>query len=59
MSQAKHIILDVADQPGMSKEIAELGIKRAFGRLKQLDTDKVENVRIIGKDFDTTVTFVK
>lgn len=59
MSQAKHIILDVSDQPGMTKDMAELGIRRAFGRLKQLASDKVQNVRVIGKDFDTTVTFVK
>lgn len=56
-SQAKHIILDVADQPGMTKEAAERAAARAYGRLRQLGSDAVTQVRIIGKDFDITIPF--
>ncbi len=56
-SQAKHIILDVADQPGMSREITERAVARAYGRLRQLGSDAVTQVRIIGKDFDVTIPF--
>lgn len=63
-SQAKHVILDVADQPGMTKEIAERAVRRAFGRQAQLvragdlPAAKITEVRIIGKDFDITIPFV-
>lgn len=41
----------------MTKEVAELAIKRAYGRLRQLGSGKVKEVRIYGKDFDISVTF--
>ena len=58
-SQASKVTFNVTDQAGMTKDTAELGIKRAFGRLKQMKSDKVKEVRIYGKDFDITMTFQK
>ncbi len=51
--------MNVTDQAGMTKEIAELGIKRAYGRLNQMGSEKINEVRIYGKDFDITVVFDK
>ena len=58
-SQASKVTLNVTDQAGMTKDIAELGIKRAYGRLKQMGSEKMEAVRIYGKDFDITIVFDK
>jgi hypothetical protein len=55
--QAKNIILDVSGQSGMTKEIAERGVLRAFGNLRRRGSDTVKEVRVFGKDFDTTILF--
>ncbi len=55
--QAKNIILDVTNQSGMTKEIAERGVLRAFGNLRRRGSNTVTEVRIFGKDFDTTILF--
>jgi Contact-dependent growth inhibition CdiA C-terminal domain len=56
--QASEVILDVSNQSGMTKEIAERGISRAFGRLRELGSENIKNVRIIGKDFDFTTKYI-
>ena len=58
-SQGSDVIIDATAQAGMTKDVAELAIKRAFGRWRQLDSGKVTNVKIIGKDFDINQTFNK
>jgi len=60
-SQAAKIVVDVTDQPGMTKEIAERAIKRAFGQLSRILKEghavgEIE-VRIYGRDFDVSVKF--
>lgn len=57
-SQASHVILDVSNQPGMTKEVAERSINRAFGKQRRLAGDKLQEVRIIGKDFDVTLPYI-
>jgi Contact-dependent growth inhibition CdiA C-terminal domain len=56
--QASEVILDVSNQSGMTKEIAERGISRAFGRLRELGSGNIKNVRIIGKNFDFTTKYI-
>jgi Contact-dependent growth inhibition CdiA C-terminal domain len=55
--QAKNIILDVSNQNGMTKEIAERAIKRSFGRLRELGSNQIKEVRVIGKEFDIVVEY--
>lgn len=50
--QASEIIVDVRNQSGMTKEIAERGIRRAYGAD---DKQTIQSIRIIGKDFDLIV----
>lgn len=63
--QALHSIVDVREQAGMTKEIAERGVLRAFGRQTQILRQgeaaraKVTEVRVIGKDFDVTVPYIE
>lgn len=56
-NQASNVILDVTEQPGMTKEIAERGVKRAYGNLAKLGSEKIQEVRVIGKDFDVTIKY--
>jgi Contact-dependent growth inhibition CdiA C-terminal domain len=56
--QAKNVILDVSNQPGMTKEIAERAVSRAFGNQNFRGSDKIKEVRIYGKDFDITIPFI-
>ena len=51
--QAGHIIVDARGQAGITREIAERGIRRAFGA----DAAKkgIQSIRIIGIDFDIIV----
>ena len=56
-SQASKVSLDVTDQAGMTKDIAERGIMRAFGNQNVRGTDKLQEVRIYGKDFDITLKY--
>lgn len=57
-SQASKVTLDVTDQAGMTKEIAERAVSRAFGNQAFRGSDKIKEVRIFGKDFDITIPFI-
>jgi hypothetical protein len=52
--QAQDIIVDARQQPGMTQEIAERGIRRAYGA-DNLTGAKIQSIRVIGNDFDITV----
>ncbi len=52
--QAPHIIIDTREQAGMTEEIAEKGIKRAYGSDRK--ERKIQEIRIIGNDFDTVIS---
>ena len=52
--QADHILIDARDQLGMTREVAEKGIKRAYGA-DLLKGEKIQSVRVIGNGFDITV----
>jgi len=56
-SQAPKVTLDVTNQAGMTKEIAERAIKRAYGNLDRRASEAIKEVRIYGKDFDITIPF--
>ena len=56
--QASHILNDARNQVGMTKEIAERGIDRAFGA-DRATGDKIDSIRIIGEGFDITVRKMK
>ena len=62
-SQASKVTLDVTDQAGMTKEIAERAVNRAFGRQTQMirlgdiPAPKLLEVRVYGKDFDVTISY--
>lgn len=62
-SQASKVSLDVTDQAGMTKEIAQRAISRTFGRQTQLlrlgeiSKPKIVEVRIYGKGFDLTIPY--
>jgi hypothetical protein len=58
-SQAPKVTLDVSKQSGMTKEIAERAIKRAFGNLNDRGVNKFKEVRIYGKDFDITISYTQ
>ncbi|TLD39877.1 MAG: hypothetical protein JETT_3854 [Candidatus Jettenia ecosi] len=50
--QAPHVIADVRQQAGMTWDLAQRAIRRAFGA----DTARrIQQIRIIGRNFDTTV----
>lgn len=50
--QAPHIIADVRGQAGLTRELAERAIRRAFGA----DTlSRIQQIRVIGRDFDLIV----
>jgi hypothetical protein len=65
--QASHVLIDARNQEGITEEIAERGIRRAYGAdsntgrsqksMDRGDTEKgsIQSIRIIGKDFDITV----
>jgi Contact-dependent growth inhibition CdiA C-terminal domain len=57
-SQAPKVTLNVTDQVGMTKEIAERAISRAFGNQNFRGSDKIKEIRIYGKDFDITIPFI-
>ncbi|MGI9056290.1 MAG: hypothetical protein ACR2F2_10875 [Pyrinomonadaceae bacterium] len=56
-SQASKVSLDVSNQVGMTKEIAERSVDRAYGALKTQKNVTFKEVRIYGKDFDFTIPF--
>jgi hypothetical protein len=51
--QAGDIIVDVRQQAGMTEEIAERGVNRAYGADNKTG-GKIQSIRVIGKDFDIT-----
>jgi filamentous hemagglutinin len=57
--QAGNIMVDVRDQAGMTQEIAQRGINRAYGAdnatAKRASRGPIQSIRVIGKDFDITV----
>jgi Contact-dependent growth inhibition CdiA C-terminal domain len=57
--QGSNIIIDARNQIGMTEEIAKSGIKRAYGRLDQLGSKRLSEVRVIGNGFDITIKFNK
>lgn len=57
-SQASKVTLNVTDQAGMTKEIAERAVNRAFGNQRFRGVDKIQEVRVYGKDFDVTIQFI-
>jgi RHS repeat-associated protein len=52
--QASHILVDVRGQAGMTREIAERGVRRAFGA-DSASGSKIQSIRVIGVGFDITV----
>jgi hypothetical protein len=52
--QATHIIIDARNQAGMTQELAERGVRRAYGRDNQLG-GTIMQIRVIGNGFDITV----
>jgi hypothetical protein len=52
--QSSHIIVDVRGQQGVTREIAERGVARAYGA-DNVTGAKIQSIRIIGNDFDITV----
>ncbi len=52
--QATQIIVDARGQAGMTQEIAERGIRRAYGADNKLG-GKIQSIRVIGDGFDITV----
>lgn len=52
--QASNIIIDTREQAGMTEEIAEKGINRAYGSDRK--ERKIQEIRIIGNDFDTVIS---
>lgn len=60
--QGKHIIADVRGQAGMSQSIAERAVRRAYGaEIKNAGKmgvpPRIEQIRVIGSDFDVVVPF--
>jgi RHS repeat-associated protein len=51
--QAGNIIIDARGQKGLTKELAENAIKRAF--VKDSDKKLLKEIRIVGEDFDITI----
>lgn len=56
-SQAPHAIIDVRDQAGMTREVAENAAKRAYVAQTISGKVRLQEVRIIGKDFDVTIPY--
>jgi filamentous hemagglutinin len=52
--QATQIVVDAKGQAGMTQEIAERGIRRAYGADNKLG-GKIQSIRVIGPGFDITV----
>jgi hypothetical protein len=55
--QASHIIIDARQQAGLSRELAERSAVRAYKAQESFGTVRIEQVRIIGRDFDITVPY--
>jgi hypothetical protein len=55
--QASHVILDSRGQAGMTKEIAEKAINRAYAAQTERGGGQLQEVRIIGQNFDVTIPY--
>lgn len=55
--QASRIIIDARGQVGMTREIAENAVKRAFVKQTKDDNVRIVCVRIIGHSFDMTIDY--
>jgi hypothetical protein len=53
--QASHIIVDVRQQAGMTEEVAQRAVIRAYGADK---LGRIQSVRLIGQGFDVTVPYI-
>lgn len=51
--QARYIIIDARNQPGMTQDIAEIAIKRAFGKNKS--AEEIMEITILTKDGPVTI----
>jgi hypothetical protein len=56
-SQASHVIIDARGQAGITREIAENAAKRAYGAQKRLGKITLQEVRVIGQDFDVIIPY--
>ena len=52
--QASHILVDVRRQAGMTQEIAERGVRRAYAADNK-SGGRIQFIRVIGDGFDITV----
>ena len=52
--QAVDIVVDLRHQAGVTEDIAQRGVRRAFGA-DNLTGGKIQSIRIVGPDFDITV----
>ncbi len=55
--QARSIIVDVSEQVGMTRTMAERSILRVWGRVRA-DSIPIDTIRIIGKDFDVSSVYI-
>jgi len=55
--QAPHIIVDARGQVGMTQEIAENAVKRAFVKQTKDDNVRIVRVRIVGQSFDVMIDY--
>ena len=52
--QASNIVVDMTNQNGITREIAERGIRRAFGA-DNVTGSSIQSIRVVGPNFDITV----
>ncbi len=57
VGQGAHIIIDARRQHGMTEAIANRAIRRAYGAFADRGDTRVQNIRVIGPDFDLRVPF--
>lgn len=55
--QAPNVIIDASNQAGTTKEIAKEAIIRTYALQNRTGNQRLQEVRIIGKDFDITVKY--
>jgi hypothetical protein len=56
--QAPNIIIDGRNQAGLTQELAEKSVLRAYGRQRQLKDERISSVRIIGDNFDINIPYL-
>lgn len=52
--QASNVVVDMTGQAGVTREIAERGIRRAYGADNRTG-GTIDSIRVVGPDFDITV----